>query len=187
MHKVLAILSSILALYAFAPTAVVFTATVIVSADQANARGSRGGGRANVHRQARSSGHRGGGRQHHSRDHRTTRDVNHGRSRDVQRQRNSDRSVNREREVHRNIDRDVNIDRDIDIDVDHDWDPDGFWAGAAVGAATAAVIGSVVYALPSACGVYTVGGIAYQECGGVWYAPRYQGSNVVYVVIDDPR
>ena len=74
-----------------------------------------------------------------------------------------------------------------DIDVDHDWDPDGFWAGAAVGAATAAVVGSIVYSLPPSCAVYSYGGMTYQDCGGVWYAPQYQGSNVVYVVVDDPR
>jgi hypothetical protein len=31
-----------------------------------------------------------------------------------------------------------------------------------------------------------VGGITYEECGGVWYAPRYSGNDVVYVVVDSP-
>jgi hypothetical protein len=49
------------------------------------------------------------------------------------------------------------------------------------------VVGSIAYSLPPACGVVVVGGISYQQCGGVWYAPRYQGADVVYVVVNDPR
>jgi hypothetical protein len=205
MRKFLAALCSLMMLYAFVPTCV-----VVVSSDQADARGNRGGGRSQVHRPPRGGGHRASAQRsasagrHAQRDHRATRDVNHGRNANVQRNTNRDRNVNRNRDVNRNrnVNRDVNrnvnrdinrdvdidVDRDIDIDVhDNDWDPDGFWAGAAVATATAAVVGSIAYSLPPACGAVVVGGITYQQCGGVWYAPRYQGADVVYVVVDDPR
>ena len=85
------------------------------------------------------------------------------------------------------MNRDVNRDIDRDVDFDNDWDADGFWAGAAVAGATAAVVGSIAYSLPSACSNVVIGGLTYQDCDGVWYAPQYSGTDVVYVVIDDPR
>ncbi len=54
------------------------------------------------------------------------------------------------------------------------------------GAATAAAIGTILYSLPSACRVFYSGGVKYWECGGVYYRQRYQGSQVVYVVVARP-
>ncbi|RKG90320.1 hypothetical protein D7W82_04410 [Corallococcus sp. CA049B] len=45
---------------------------------------------------------------------------------------------------------------------------------APVGAAT-------VTTLPAGCVASTVGGVAYQQCGGVRYRPFYQGDTLVYV------
>ncbi|NEX23353.1 hypothetical protein G3480_24175 [Thiorhodococcus mannitoliphagus] len=59
--------------------------------------------------------------------------------------------------------------------------------GAAVAvAATAAVIGSIVYSLPPSCSSVTVNGVTYKQCGSTWYQPRYSGSSVEYIVINSP-
>jgi hypothetical protein len=50
-------------------------------------------------------------------------------------------------------------------------------------AVTAAVVGSMTTTLPPACRVVMVNGLAYQQCGTVWYQPQYVGSSVQYVVI----
>jgi hypothetical protein len=31
-----------------------------------------------------------------------------------------------------------------------------------------------------------VGGAPYYQCGGTWYSPAYQGSNVTYIVVNPP-
>jgi hypothetical protein len=31
-----------------------------------------------------------------------------------------------------------------------------------------------------------VNGISYQQCGSVWYQPRYAGTSVEYVVVAQP-
>jgi hypothetical protein len=59
----------------------------------------------------------------------------------------------------------------------------GRWAGAAIGAAT---IGAIVYSLPPSCVRVVRNGVAYRQCGSDWYAPRYQGSSVSYVVVRAP-
>ena len=45
------------------------------------------------------------------------------------------------------------------------------------------VVGMSLYSLPYGCH-YTrmMGGINYHYCGGIWYQPMYQGTQVVYVV-----
>ena len=54
----------------------------------------------------------------------------------------------------------------------------------AAAAVTAAAVGS--YSLPGGCVTIYYSDVACRECGGVWYAPRYQGSQVVYVVVNQP-
>ena len=51
---------------------------------------------------------------------------------------------------------------------------------------TAAVIGSVVNTLPPSCSTVYANGLAYQNCGGTYYQPQYQGSSVNYVVVTRP-
>lgn len=72
----------------------------------------------------------------------------------------------------------------------------GYWndhpvaTGMAVGTAaavTTAAIGSMMYSLPPACSPYPYGGMTYYSCGGAWYAPQYQGDQVVYVTVNAPQ
>ena len=62
-----------------------------------------------------------------------------------------------------------------------------FAAGVAVGAAATLSVGAIVSSLPPRCSGVTFAGIYYQRCGATWYAPRYDGPEVVYVVVPDPR
>ena len=57
-----------------------------------------------------------------------------------------------------------------------------------VGAAVAAgiVIGSIVASLPPSCPSMYVYGGTYYHCGGVYYQPQYQGSNVTYIIVNSP-
>lgn len=120
-------------------------------------------------------------------------------NRDVKRT-NVNRDVNRtnvsvdRRSVDVNRRTNVDIDRniDIDVDVDHDWDHHHHpvATGMAIGAAaavTSAVIGSIVYSLPTSCQTIVVNGISYSQCGGAWYQPQYVGTSVQYVVVNPPR
>jgi hypothetical protein len=85
--------------------------------------------------------------------------------------------------------RDVNVNRHIDVDVDyHHHHPVATAVGvAAVASATAAVVGSIVHALPPQCSAVVVNGITYQNCGGTWYQPMYAGTQITYVVVNPPR
>ena len=39
---------------------------------------------------------------------------------------------------------------------------------------------------PSGCSSVVVNGLTYQNCGGTYYQPQYQGSQVTYVVVTAP-
>jgi hypothetical protein len=43
-------------------------------------------------------------------------------------------------------------------------------------------VGSMVSSLPAGCVQEVRDGVAYQQCGGVYYRPAFQGNNLVYVV-----
>ncbi|MEA3292034.1 MAG: DUF6515 family protein [Pseudomonadota bacterium] len=58
--------------------------------------------------------------------------------------------------------------------------------GAAV-AATALAVGTVVHSLPPSCSKVVIDNRVYQDCGETYYAPRYDGPDVVYVVTEPPR
>jgi hypothetical protein len=47
---------------------------------------------------------------------------------------------------------------------------------------TTLVVGSAVATLPEGCVPATIGGVAYQKCGNVYYRAAYQGNNLVYIV-----
>lgn len=160
---------------ALAPPTALFLAApaaIVLSAEQAEARG-RFGGRGGAHRAQLRSGGR----------HSVNRQIDRANI-------NRDRDINRNRKVNRNIDVDRDIDRSrhVDIDVDHRygccW---GGGAGFAAGVATTLAIGAIVSSLPSGCTSWSDGYVHYQRCGNTWYAPRYDGPDVVYVVVDDPR
>lgn len=90
----------------------------------------------------------------------------------------------------------VNVGNNVNVNVDHDngwgWDDRDYHpvaAGVAFGTAaavTSAALGSRYYSLPPACSPYPYSGLTYYSCGGAYYAPRYEGDTVVYVVVDRP-
>jgi hypothetical protein len=88
----------------------------------------------------------------------------------------------------------VNVNRNVNVNNGGDWNRwnDNYHpvaTGVAIGATaavTAAAIGSMYHALPPACPLSPYGGVTYYSCGGVWYAPQYQGDQVVYVVVNNP-
>ena len=102
--------------------------------------------------------------------------------------RSSHTSVHRSTNVHRNTN--VNVNRHVDVNVNNRrgryYHPVA--TGVAIGATaavTAAVVGSVVNTLPpSGCTTVIRNGIAYSQCGSVWYEPRYSGNSVTYVVVN---
>lgn len=81
----------------------------------------------------------------------------------------------------RDVDVDVNRHgrhRSVDVDVDR---------GPRVGAVAAAVaVGTRVATLPSGCTTVVTDDVTYHHCGGVYYRPYYEGTTVVYVVVDAP-
>lgn len=88
----------------------------------------------------------------------------------------------------------VNVGNSVNVDVDRGWDNDG-WdhhpvaAGMAIGttaAVTSAVVGSMIYSLPPSCTNRIYGGVTYSYCNGAWYQPQYSGSQVTYVVVNQP-
>lgn len=105
--------------------------------------------------------------------------------------------VNRNVNVNRN--RNVNVNRHVDIDRDVDVHVHGGYRGccyhpvataAAVTATamvTAAVVGSIVQALPPSCTAVVVNGLGYQQCGSAWYQPQFSGTTTTYVVVNPPR
>jgi hypothetical protein len=82
--------------------------------------------------------------------------------------------------------RDVNVNRNVNVDVDNYWGYGGVGVGAAVAVGTAVAVGAMVSTLPPSCNTVVVDGVTYQNCGGTYYAPRYDGPNVVYEVISPP-
>jgi hypothetical protein len=105
---------------------------------------------------------------------------------------NRNTNVNRNVDVNQNVNRNIDVDRDIDVDVDYDaCCYRGGWGTAAAvattAAVTAAVVGSMVYALPPSCTMVIVNGLSYQQCGNVWYQPQLTGSSTTYLVVNPPQ
>lgn len=103
---------------------------------------------------------------------------------------NRNTNVNANRNVNTNINRNVNVNVDNNYGYRNDWDYHPVARGVAFGAAaavTAAAIGSVVYSVPPSCSTVIVNGISYSQCGSTWYAPRYSGTTVQYVVVNSPQ
>ena len=93
---------------------------------------------------------------------------------------------------HSNRNVNANVNRNVNVNVDNGWGGccgGGFnhpvaagMAVAGAAAVTAAAIGSMAYSLPPNCSPY--GG--YYNCGGTYYQPQYSGSDVTYVVVNNP-
>jgi hypothetical protein len=111
---------------------------------------------------------------------------------------NRNTNVNQNKNVNVNSNKNVNVNanRNVDIDVNHRggyYDNDCCFHPIATAAAvttaavvTAAVIGSTVNTVPPGCTTTIINGMAYQQCGSTWYQPQYQGSNVTYIVVNQP-
>jgi hypothetical protein len=102
---------------------------------------------------------------------------------------NANRNTNLNQNANVNRNANVNVNRNVDVHggygggYDHWGHP--IATGAAIGATaaiTSAAIGSMVNTLPSGC----VASGPYQNCGGTYYQPQYQGSSVTYVVVNPP-
>lgn len=126
-------------------------------------------------------GNRGGGGKAHS-------SVNRGGGANKNVNRNTNVNRNKNTNVNRNTN--VNVNKNVNVNVNnryghHHGGYHPVATGVAIGV-TAAVIGSVVYSLPSGCTTVIRAGISYRQCGSTWYEPRYSGNNVTYVVIEAP-
>lgn len=106
-------------------------------------------------------------------------------------------NVNNNRNVNVNSNRNVNVNRDVNVNVDNrgHYGYDDHYHPVATAAAvtatvavTSAVVGSILHAnqLPPSCVQVMRGNVAYMQCGTVWYQPQYQGSDVTYVVVNQP-
>ena len=76
----------------------------------------------------------------------------------------------------------VNVNKNVNVDVDR---RRGVGAGGFV--AGAVVAGAVIASLPSGCRTIYVNNIGYYDCGGTFYVQTYQGTDVVYSVVDNPN
>ena len=47
-------------------------------------------------------------------------------------------------------------------------------------------MGHRVRALPSGCVEVLSGGVIYYRCSGLYYRPYYEGTEVVYIVVEEP-
>ena len=90
----------------------------------------------------------------------------------------------------------VNVNRNANVNVNVN-NRGGYYGGyyyrgrasagvVAASVATAIVVGSIVHSLPPSCTTMVVNGFAYQNCGGIYYQPQYQGSSVTYIVVNHP-
>ena len=131
------------------------------------------------------------------RDVRNTTHTNLNQNRNTNVNQNRNVNVNERRNTNVNVNRNtnVNVNRHVDVDVHNHG---GYYGGVyydrgpsvagvvAATVATAIVVGTIVNSLPPSCSTVVVNGFAYQNCGGTYYQPRYQGSSVTYIVVNHP-
>jgi hypothetical protein len=107
---------------------------------------------------------------------------------------NRNTNVNHNTNVNRNTNVNVNRNANVNVNVNN---RGGYYGGyydrgpsvagvVAASVATAIVVGSIVHSLPPNCTTMVVNGFAYQNCGGTYYQPQYQGSSVTYIVVNHP-
>jgi hypothetical protein len=113
----------------------------------------------------------------------SSKEVKKSSSKDVKKSSSKDVNVTKKKDVDVNVKKDV----DVDVDIDNRHRDDDYFDHPVAAVTTAVVVGAVVVSLPSGCTTVIVNGITYQQCGSTWYAPRYSGSNVNYVVVTSPR
>jgi hypothetical protein len=155
---------------------------------EASADAQRGGGRSGgASAGNRSTGASAGNRSSPQVRSQSSSSVNRGTQSASRGNQNVDRSTNVNRNTNVNVDRNVNVDIDNDWDNDYnDYDRHPVARGAAIAATTAIVVGATYRTLPPACAPSPYGGVTYYSCGGAWYQPRYVGSSVEYIVVNQP-
>jgi len=100
-------------------------------------------------------------------------------------------NVNVNRNTNVNVNRNTNV--NVNVNNNRGYYGGGYYhSGPSVGGviaatvATAIVVGAIVNTLPPNCTTLMMNGLAYQNCGGTYYQPQYQGSSVTYVVVNHP-
>jgi hypothetical protein len=73
----------------------------------------------------------------------------------------------------------------VPVPVPVPWVPDvDVWTGPVVDD----VIDDLVYAIPADCVAVTVNGTQYEQCSGDrWYQVAFEGSQIAYIRVSDPR
>jgi hypothetical protein len=118
------------------------------------------------------------------------RNVNVNQNANVNRNVNVNQNTNVNRNVNVNQNTNVNVNRNVNVNTGY-YGPN-YHSGPSVAGVvaatvvTAAVVGTVVRSLPPSCTTVYANGFAYQNCGGTYYQPQYQGSNVTYIVVNQP-
>jgi len=123
--------------------------------------------------------------------------LNQNRNVNVNERRNTNVNVNERRNTNVNVNRNTNVNvrhnTNVNVNVNR-----GYYGGVyydrgpsvagvvAATVATAIVVGTIVNSLPPSCSTVIVNGFAYQNCGGTYYQPQYQGSSVTYIVVNHP-
>lgn len=104
---------------------------------------------------------------------------------------NRNTSVNANRNTNVNVNRNTNV--NVNVNNNRGYYGGGYYhsgpsvAGVvAATVATAIVVGAIVNTLPPNCSTLMMNGLTYQNCGGSYYQPQYQGSSVTYVVVNHP-
>lgn len=79
------------------------------------------------------------------------------------------------------------VNRNVNVHVDAHYDRWGHpVARAAAVTATAVAVGTIVASLPPKCTAVVTPNVTYQNCGGVYYKPVYQGTTIQYIVVNQP-
>jgi hypothetical protein len=129
----------------------------------------------------------------------------HAQRRDVRNTTHTNLNQNRNVNVNQNRNANVNVNRNANVNVNRNTNVNvnvnnrgGYYGGGyynhgpsvagvvAATVATAIVVGAIVSTLPPSCSTVVVNGFAYQNCGGTYYQPQYQGSSVTYIVVNHP-
>jgi hypothetical protein len=87
------------------------------------------------------------------------------------------------------VDVDVDVDgygRHRDVDVDVDVDHHGYPVARRAARRAVIAIGARVTTLPPGCAMIKTGNLIYFNCTEVYYRAYYEGTTVVYVVIEAP-
>lgn len=95
-------------------------------------------------------------------------------------------SLNQNRNTNVNVNRNTNVNVNVNNRGGYYNHGPSVAGVVAASVATAIVVGAIVNSLPPNCTTLVVNGLAYQNCGGTYYQPQYQGSQVTYVVVTAP-